>query len=111
VPRLQYLVPEEVKDYLKNAKLPDPRPLIHVCDRFGFVDELTDYLYLNSLFQYIEVYVIKVSPAKTPQVIGKIFDLGANEDFIKRIPMAVGTACPVDELVEIAETRNRLRLL
>merc|ERR1719343_1678291 len=104
-------VPEEVKDYLKGAKLPDPRPLIHVCDRFDFVDELTDYLYLNSLLQYIEGYVTKVSPQKTPMVIGKLFDLGANEDFIKRILMAVGSACPVDEAVEIAETRNRLRLL
>jgi clathrin heavy chain len=104
-------VPEEVKEYLKGAKLPDPRPLIHVCDRFDFVDELTEYLYLNSLLQYIEVYVTKVSPTKTPQVVGKLFDLGANEDFIKRVLMAVGTACPVDDLVEIAETRNRLRLL
>jgi len=104
-------VPVEVKDYLKQSKLPDPRPLIHVCDRFDFVDELTEYLYLNSLLQYIEVYVTKVSPTKTPMVIGKLFDLGANEDFIKRILMAVGTGCPVDELVEIAETRNRLRLL
>jgi clathrin heavy chain len=104
-------VPEEVKEYLKGAKLADPRPLIHVCDRFDFVDELTEYLYLNSLLQYIEVYVTKVSPAKTPQVVGKLFDLGANEDFIKRVLMAVGTACPVDDLVEIAETRNRLRLL
>lgn len=103
--------PEEVKDYLKNAKLPDPRPLIHVCDRFDFVDELTEYLYLNSLLQYVEVYVTKVSPSKTPQVVGKLFDLGANQDFIKRILMAVGTACPVDEMVEIAETRNRLRML
>jgi len=103
--------PEEVKSYLKGAKLPDPRPLIHVCDRFDFVDELTEYLYLNSLLQYIEVYVTKVSPTKTPQVVGKLFDLGANEDFIKRILMSVGTACPVEELVEIAETRNRLRLL
>lgn len=104
-------VPVEVKDYLKQSKLPDPRPLIHVCDRFDFVDELTEYLYLNSLLQYIEVYVTKVSPTKTPMVIGKLFDLGANEDFIKRILMAVGTGCPVDELVEVAETRNRLRLL
>jgi len=104
-------VPEEVKKYLKGARLPDPRPLIHVCDIFDFVDELTEYLYLNSLLQYIEVYVTKVSPQKTPMVVGKLFDLGANEDFIKRILMAVGSACPVDEMVEIAETRNRLRLL
>merc|ERR1711966_376166 len=104
-------VPEEVKEYLKNAKLPDPRPLIHVCDRFDFVNELTEYLYLNSLLQYVEVYVTKVSPTKTPQVVAKLFDLGANEDFIKRLLMAVGSACPVDEMVEVAETRNRLRLL
>jgi len=103
--------PEEVKKYLKDAKLPDPRPLIHVCDRYDFVDELTEYLYLNSLLQYVEVYVTKVSPAKSPMVIGKLFDLGANEDFVKRLLMAVGTACPVDELVEVAETRNRLRML
>jgi clathrin heavy chain len=102
---------DEVKEYLKGAKLADPRPLIHVCDRYDYVDELTEYLYLNSLLQYIEVYVTKVSPTKTPQVIGKLFDLGANEDFIKRILMAVGTACPVEELVEVADTRNRLRLL
>ncbi|GKY91971.1 hypothetical protein MPSEU_000168700 [Mayamaea pseudoterrestris] len=104
-------IPEEVKDYLKNAKLPDPRPLIHVCDRHGFVEELTEYLYLNSLVQYIEVYVTKVSPGKTPMVVGKLFDLGGNEDYIKRLLMAVGTACPVDEMVEVAESRNRLRLL
>eukprot|EP00590_Aulacoseira_subarctica_P006793 CAMPEP_0172414528 /NCGR_PEP_ID=MMETSP1064-20121228/1169_1 /TAXON_ID=202472 /ORGANISM="Aulacoseira subarctica , Strain CCAP 1002/5" /LENGTH=1718 /DNA_ID=CAMNT_0013151243 /DNA_START=102 /DNA_END=5258 /DNA_ORIENTATION=+ len=103
--------PVEVKDYLKNAKLPDPRPLIHVCDRYDFVDELTEYLYLNSLLQYVEVYVTKVSPQKTPMVVGRLFELGANEDFIKRILMAVGSACPVDDMVEIAETRNRLRLL
>lgn len=104
-------VADEVKEYLKGARLPDPRPLIHVCDRYDFVDELTEYLYLNSLLQYIEVYVTKVSPQKTPMVVGKLFDLGANEDFIKRILMAVGSACPVDEMVEIADTRNRLRLL
>ena len=103
--------PDEVKTYLKNAKLPDPRPLIHVCDSHAMVDELTEYLYLNSLLQYVEVYVTKVSPTKTPQVVGKLFDLGANEDFTKRILMAVGTACPVEDMVEIAETRNRLRML
>lgn len=103
--------PEEVKNYLKNARLPDPRPLIHVCDRFDFVDELTEYLYQNSLLQYIEVYVTKVSPGKTPQVVGKLFDLGANDDFVKRILMAVGSGCPVDDMVEIAEKRNRLRML
>lgn len=103
--------PLEVKEYLKSAKLADPRPLIHVCDRHDFVEELAEYLYTNSLIQYIEVYVTKVSPQKTPQIVGKLLELDANEDLIKKILMSVGTACPVEEMVEIAETRNRLRLL
>ena len=30
--------PQEVNQFLIEAKLPDPRPLIHVCDRFDFVE-------------------------------------------------------------------------
>ena len=37
--------PETVKQFLMDAKLPDPRPLIHVCDRHDFVEEMTSYLY------------------------------------------------------------------
>jgi len=103
--------PDQVKSFLKDAKLADPRPLIHVCDRHDFVEELTEYLYSNSLLQYIEVYCTKVSPQKTPQVVGKLLELDSNEDFIKKLLMAVGVACPVEDMVEIAEGRNRLRLL
>ena len=102
---------EKVKDFLMNAKLQDPRPLIHVCDRHGFVSELTSYLYQNNLQKYIQVYVEKVSPAKTPQVVGKLLDLDCPEDFIKTLLNNVRTQCPVDELVEEVEQRNRLRLL
>jgi len=103
--------PEEVKKFLMEAKLPDPRPLIHVCDRFDFVDELTAYLYNSNLQKYIEVYVQKVSPQKTPQVVGKLLDLECNEEFVRSLINSVGQLCPVAELVEQAERRNRLRLL
>lgn len=103
--------PEDVKKFLMEAKLPDPRPLIHVCDRFDFVDELTAYLYSNNLQKYIEVYVQKVSPQKTPQVVGKLLDLEANEEFVRNLLNSVGQLCPVAELVEQVERRNRLRLL
>ena len=43
-----------------EAKLPDARPLINVCDRFGFVADLTHYLYSNNMLRYIEGYVQKV---------------------------------------------------
>ena len=57
--------PQEVKQFLIEAKLPDPRPLIHVCDRFDFVDEMTVYLHTNSMLKYIEVYVQKVRQLDT----------------------------------------------
>jgi clathrin heavy chain len=102
---------EEVKKFLIEAKLPDPRPLIHVCDRHDYVDELTEYLHINDLKKYIDVYVTKVSPQKTPQVVGKLLDLQANEDFIKGLINSVGQMCPAPELVEHVERRNRLRLI
>lgn len=52
--------PEKTKNFLMEAKLPDARPLINVCDRFGFVPDLTHYLYKNNMLRYIEGYVQKV---------------------------------------------------
>lgn len=53
--------PEKAKNFLMEAKLPDARPLINVCDRFGFVPDLTHYLYTNNMLRYIEGYVQKVT--------------------------------------------------
>ncbi|CAN0459810.1 unnamed protein product [Hapterophycus canaliculatus] len=44
-------------------------------------------------------------------VVGKLLDLDAPEDFIRQLLNSVGHQCPVDELVEQVERRNRLRLL
>lgn len=57
-----------------EAKLPDARPLINVCDRFGFVHDLTLYLYNNNMLRYIEGYVQKVNPASAPVVVGALLD-------------------------------------
>jgi len=100
-----------VKDFLKEAKLPDPRPLIYVCDLHDYVGELTEYLYKNSLMKYIEVYVVKVNPTKCPFVIGALIDLDCSEDFIKTLLQAVRAACPVAPLVAEVSKRNRLRVL
>ncbi|XP_061364496.1 clathrin heavy chain 1-like, partial [Gastrolobium bilobum] len=60
--------PEKTKNFLMEAKLPDARPLINVCDRFGFVPDLTHYLYTNNMLRYIEGYVEKVNPGNAPLV-------------------------------------------
>jgi len=103
--------PVKVKEFLKDAKLPDPRPLIYVCDLHNYVDELTEYLYKNSLMKYIEVYVVKVNPVKCPIVTGTLIDLDCSEDFIKNLLQSVRAACPIEALVAEVEKRNRLRLL
>jgi hypothetical protein len=89
-----------------DAKLADPKPLIYVCDRHGFIEEMTGYLYSNNLKKYIEVYALKVSPQKTPQVVGKLLDLDCNEDFVRQLLQNVGIACPVEELVEQVRSRE-----
>ena len=102
--------PIKVKTFLMEAKLQDPRPLIHVCDRYDYVEELTQYLYSNNMLKYIEVYATKVSPQKTPKVIGKLLDLDCNEDYIKTLLNSI-PQCPVEDLVDEVDKRNRLRLL
>eukprot|EP00698_Gefionella_okellyi_P003029 TRINITY_DN12851_c0_g1_i1.p1 TRINITY_DN12851_c0_g1~~TRINITY_DN12851_c0_g1_i1.p1 ORF type:complete len:1713 (+),score=451.79 TRINITY_DN12851_c0_g1_i1:76-5214(+) len=101
----------KVKDFLMEAKLPDQIPLIIVCDRFDFVDELTHYLYKNNMLNKIEVYVQKVNPLRTPMVVGALLDSDCEESFIKNLIMSVRNMCSVEELVDQVEKRHRLKLL
>uniref|UniRef100_A0A2K6FRV2 Clathrin heavy chain n=1 Tax=Propithecus coquereli TaxID=379532 RepID=A0A2K6FRV2_PROCO len=103
--------PEHVKNFLKEAKLTDQLPLIIVCDRFDFVHDLILYLYRNSLQKYIEIYVQKVNPSRTPAVVGGLLDVDCSEEVIKNLIMAVRGQFSTDELVAEVEKRNRLNLL
>ena len=108
----QYYPATKVKDFLKaETKLVDPRPLINVCDKHDMVEELTQYLYGKSMIKYIEVYVQKVNPFKTPQVVGALIDAGCEEQQIKSLVMSVRNLCPVEPLVAACQKRNRLRFL
>lgn len=102
--------PVEVKEFLVDANLADPRPLIHVCDRYDFVDELAAYLWNNKLTKFIEVNLRMVSPAKITQVVGKLTDADADEPFSSSLLDSVGNACPAAALVD-GEMRGHLRIL
>ncbi|KAF9805197.1 hypothetical protein SFRURICE_019015 [Spodoptera frugiperda] len=101
---------ERVKNFLKEAKLPDQLPLIIVCDRFDFVHDLVLYLYRNSLQKYIEIYVQKVNPSRLPVVVGGLLDVDCAEDIIKNLILVVRGQFSTDELVAEVEKRNRLYL-
>ncbi|KAI9251762.1 hypothetical protein BDA99DRAFT_563473 [Phascolomyces articulosus] len=106
-----YYDAEKVKNFLKEAKLSDQLPLIIVCDRFNFVHDLVLYLYHNNLQNFIETYVQKVNPSRTPEVIGGLLDVGCDEDVIKNLLLSVTGEVPVGKLCEEVEQRNRLKLL
>eukprot|EP01097_Dermamoeba_algensis_P005601 TRINITY_DN3557_c0_g1_i3.p1 TRINITY_DN3557_c0_g1~~TRINITY_DN3557_c0_g1_i3.p1 ORF type:complete len:1258 (-),score=303.09 TRINITY_DN3557_c0_g1_i3:145-3672(-) len=106
-----YYDPKKTKDFLKEAKLADQLPLIIVCDRHDFVEELTQYLYKNNMSKYLEAYVLKINPSNTPAVVGALLDVDCNENYIKNLVMSVRGMCPVAELVEQVEKRNRLKIL
>merc|ERR1719506_2515942 len=103
--------PEKVRDFLKEVRLPDQRPLINVCDRFDMVEDLTQYLYSNNMSKYIELYVQKVNPMKAPQVAGALLDADCSEDFVRALILSVRAMAPAEQLVEEVEKRNRLKLL
>eukprot|EP01104_Vermistella_antarctica_P012360 TRINITY_DN3564_c0_g1_i1.p1 TRINITY_DN3564_c0_g1~~TRINITY_DN3564_c0_g1_i1.p1 ORF type:complete len:1650 (+),score=639.09 TRINITY_DN3564_c0_g1_i1:193-5142(+) len=106
-----YYDPEKTKNFLKEQKLPDQLPFIIVCDRFDFVNDMTLYLYNNNMSKFIEAYVQKINPAKTPLVIGALLDVDCNEDYIKNMVLSVRNQCPAEELVAQVEKRNRLKIL
>ncbi|KAJ0021343.1 hypothetical protein Pint_32516 [Pistacia integerrima] len=79
--------PEKTKNFLMEAKLPDARPLINVCDR------------------------PLVNPGNAPLVVGQLIDDECPEDFIKGLILSVRSLLPVEPLVEECEKRNRLLLI
>lgn len=104
--------PEKVKNFLKEAKLPEQLPLIIVCDRFNFVHDLILFLYQNQQFQAIEAYVQRVNPSRTPAVIGGLLDVDCDEKIIKDLLATVDAQqVNIDQLVSEVESRNRLKLL
>ena len=103
--------PEATKQFLMDARLPDARPLINVCDRHGMVPDLTAFLWSSGQAKYIEAYVQKVNPANAPAVVGALLDADAPEDFIANLILSVRSLVPVDALCEAVEGRNRLKLL
>ncbi|KAI6784810.1 clathrin heavy chain-like protein [Emericellopsis cladophorae] len=104
--------PEKVKNFLKEARLPEQLPLIIVCDRFNFVHDLILFLYQNQQFQAIESYVQRVNPGRTPAVVGGLLDVDCDENIIKQLLTTVNAASiSIDDLVAEVESRNRLKLL
>ncbi len=102
--------PVKVKDFLKEMKLPNPTPLIYLCDMHNFIEELTRYLYKNKHNKFIEIYLFKVNTGATPKVLGTLIELDCDEIYIKQLLNSI-RVCPIPELVEEFEKRGKLKVL
>jgi clathrin heavy chain len=108
---------KQIKDFLLEHKftLTDPRPLITVCDKHGYIEELVGFLYNNNLLQFIEAYVQRKSPKSAPDVLGALIDLNASQASVVKI--LEGLRSPADDsewvlrLSDVFEKRNRLAIL
>lgn len=102
---------ERTKNYLKNKKLTDLWPFINVCDQHEMINEMVHYLVETGNETYIEQYVTRRSPGKTPQVVKALIECNVSEEFVKNMLNTVGTMCPIHELVDVVEEAGRLHLV
>lgn len=103
--------PERVKKHLMESRPRDPRPLINVCDRFGFVEEMVKFMIKNRQLKFVEGYVQRVNPLQCPAAVGALLDMDQNEEFIQKLVMSVKNTVPVEDLVQEVEKRGKLKLL
>lgn len=100
--------PAAVITFLIGAKLPDPAPLILVCHRFGYVDEMTTYLYNNKLHCDVENYVLKCPAPEAWKVLGKLVDLKCSDTILCKLILLLGPRVSIVEVIQLAESRNAL---
>ena len=62
------------------------------------VGDLTQFMFQNNKLRNIEVYVQKVSPQKTPAVVGALLDAEASEEFVTNLILSVRLLLPVDKV-------------
>ncbi|OMJ15847.1 Clathrin heavy chain 1 [Smittium culicis] len=107
-----YYDPEKVKNFLTEAQLQDQLPLIIVCDKHGFVQDLILHLYKCGHTKFIEVYVQQVNSSRLPGVVGALLDVDCDENIIKNLISTVNIAgFSTSELVDEVEKRERLKML
>lgn len=103
--------PQTVLGILLSAKPQDPKSLIILCDKAGFIREMVQYLWENKLSTYLEIYVLKVNQKNAGKVIGSLLDLGAEEGYIGQLLLSIGGSCDASQMIAEFEQRSKERML
>jgi clathrin heavy chain len=107
----QFIPAERVRDYLMQQDLADRIPLIVLCNRFGFIEDLTQFLFTKNATRELETYVQKFNPAMAGRVIGALIDIEAPNDYITKLLNSVQHTARIDDLIVQTMKRERLKLL
>lgn len=103
--------PSKVLEFFLERKLVDPKPLIYLCDKHDYIEQLTNYLYKNKLLRFLENYVFQLRPQSCPRVLATLLDEDCDENYIKQILNTVRAACPIEPLVEEFSKRHKVKIL
>jgi clathrin heavy chain len=103
--------PLKVLEFFQEKKLVDPKPLIYLCDKHDYIEQLTIYLYKNKLTRFLENYVFQLRPQSTPRVLATLLDEDCDENYVKQILNTVRASCPIEPLVEEFLKRHKLKIL
>jgi len=107
----QYLQPERVRDFLIQADLPDRIPIIVLCDRFAFIEDLTRFLYKKGATREIENFVQKFNPSMAGRVIGALIDIEAQSSYITNLIDSIQHLAPMEDLIRETMKREKLSLI
>ena len=109
-----YYDAEQVKKFLMGSKeylaLKDPRGLIQCCHKYGFIDDMIEYLYLKGYFAFIIVYVNKMNQLQMPKIVGLLWKLKASKDEIGQIIQSCDLRKHkniINELIKIAKNNRK----
>lgn len=103
--------PAKVLEFFLEKKLINQKPLIILCDKYDYIEQLTVYLYKNKLHRILENYLLQFRPQVTPRVLGTLLDEDCEESYIKQILNSVRGNCPIDALVDEFTKRHKVKVL
>ncbi|KNH08069.1 clathrin heavy chain protein [Perkinsela sp. CCAP 1560/4] len=103
--------PVRTKALLLESSLEDPRPLMNVCDKYNYVEEMIKHFIQSKHFKFVELYVQKYRPNRMPEVVGILLDFNCDEELVKNLIESVGSMCASEELIAEVEKRNRVHML
>lgn len=81
--------PLKVRDFLMDGKFQDPRPLIYLCDKHNYTEDLSRYLFNTKQLKCIEIYLFRINSNAAPKVLGTLLDLDCEESYIKQLLLSI----------------------